>query len=284
MNRQLRALIKASSCSLEKSQIGRLALLTAARLAARLVTKRSIGFRRIGNCWFRVDGGATLPVGTTLELNRGGMMSWEEGGEEMSRPRRDWWFRYYSPSPGDIVLDVGAGRGEDVLVFSKAVGNAGRVVAVEAHPATFDILRAFVRLNRLGNVHLENCAVCDKRGTVLMACGTEEHWQCAAIVRSGGNGIPVPATRIDDLPQLARAPRVAFVKMNIEGAEVEALRGAGETLAKTDRICVCCHDFLSMQTRTKAAVKAILTRHGFRLFSAPPGAPPYENDFVYGTR
>jgi FkbM family methyltransferase len=219
-----------------------------------------------------------------MELNRGSMLSWEEGGEEMSRPRRGWWFRHYSPSPGDIVLDVGAGRGEDVLVFSEVVGPTGKVVAVEAHPETFEILKAFVRFNRLGNVHLENYAVCDTRGTLLMAHGTEEHWQCAAIVRSGGDGVPVPATRIDDLPQLASVPRVAFVKMNIEGAEVEALRGASETLVKTDRICVCCHDFLSMQTRTKAAVKAILTKHGFRLFSAPPGAPPYESDFVYGTR
>jgi FkbM family methyltransferase len=185
---------------------------------------------------------------------------------------------------GDLVLDVGAGRGEDTCVLSAAVGPSGTVVAIEAHPETFTILEDFVRLNELPNVHLEHCAVSDRSGTCLISEEAEELWQCASLKFAGGAGRPVPAKRIDDLPQLAGTRHIAFLKMNIEGAEVVALQGAREILAKTDNICVCCHDFLGEQTRTKVAVEELLARSGFNLLWSPPDSPAYERDFVYGTR
>ena len=41
------------------------------------------------------------------------------------------------PQPGDIVLDVGAGTGTEALPLSQLVGDKGKVVSIEAHPATF---------------------------------------------------------------------------------------------------------------------------------------------------
>jgi len=40
-------------------------------------------------------------------------------------------FHYFQPKKGDIVIDVGAGRGEDTLAFSQSVGKSGQVIAVE---------------------------------------------------------------------------------------------------------------------------------------------------------
>ena len=58
--------------------------------------------------------------------------------------------------------DVGAGKGEDTMVFSKAVGLKGRVLAVEAHPITFRCLELFRELNDLSNVIVRNCTVIDR--------------------------------------------------------------------------------------------------------------------------
>src|SRR5687767_9105725 len=65
----------------------------------------------------------------------------------------------YSPQHGDIVVDVGAGNGFETLPFSRRVGEAGRVIAIEAHPLIFRCLEATQRLNRLANVTMVHAAV-----------------------------------------------------------------------------------------------------------------------------
>jgi FkbM family methyltransferase len=57
------------------------------------------------------------------------------------------------PKPGDTIVDIGAGRGEDDLAFSQAVGPTGKVLAVEAQPRSFRMLKAFCEVNDLRNVH-----------------------------------------------------------------------------------------------------------------------------------
>ena len=49
----------------------------------------------------------------------------------------DTWYAFDQPMEGNTIIDVGAGIGEDAVVFSKLVGLSGRVVAIEAHPGTF---------------------------------------------------------------------------------------------------------------------------------------------------
>lgn len=62
------------------------------------------------------------------------------------------WMHAYESRPGDVVMDIGAGKGEDAIAFSQAVGSTGRVYAIEAHPITFRCLQLFQELNRLENV------------------------------------------------------------------------------------------------------------------------------------
>ena len=50
----------------------------------------------------------------------------------------DIFFHTYTPGPGDVVVDVGAGVGTEVLSLSERVGARGRVVAIEASPSAFE--------------------------------------------------------------------------------------------------------------------------------------------------
>ncbi|MGI0080700.1 MAG: FkbM family methyltransferase, partial [Nitrososphaerales archaeon] len=58
----------------------------------------------------------------------------------------------YQPKSGDVVMDVGAGVGEEALTFSREVGLIGKVVCVEAHPATYRRLEKLVKYNHLENI------------------------------------------------------------------------------------------------------------------------------------
>lgn len=283
MNRSLRAKIDGLTTRMEEHRAGRSLLSLIGSSAACLLTRRFVRIICYDSCWFRKDSGVDLPLGNPLRLYSGSMRGWKPGGEEILEERRAWWFRHYQPRTGDIIADIGAGRGEDVLVFSRAVGLTGRVIAIEAHPATAAILKSFVARNKLSNVEVYQLAAAENAGTRFISDASGEHWQCASIVMST-TGEPTPAGRLDDIETLREAESISFLKMNIEGAEVEALRGATAVLRKTDSVCVCCHDFLGEQTRTKSEVCQILESGGFRLFFSPPGVPPYESDFVYGTR
>lgn len=241
-----------------------------------------------GRGWYRIENKVWIALGPVSPLGTGIARLGLSNGEEIFGPRRKWWFRYYQPVMGDKILDIGAGMGEDAWVFSRAVGERGRILAVEAHPTTYQILRDFIHYNRLPNVDPYFGAACNHPGRAIITDRPMSDWQLNSLSfgqntsMTAGHG--VPAFRLDDLEPVIGFPRIAFIKMNIEGAEALALEGAQHTLSKTQHICVCCHDFLGPATATKAEVCRILRASGFHLFFTEATSPPYERDFVYGKR
>jgi FkbM family methyltransferase len=92
----------------------------------------------------------------------------------------DCWFHAYKPRPGDLIIDAGAGKGEDTVISSKAVGPTGKVHSIEAHPITFRCLHLFCQLNLLHNVTATNFAIID--ATRPVAIETQRGWQANRIV------------------------------------------------------------------------------------------------------
>jgi FkbM family methyltransferase len=132
------------------------------------------------------------------------------------------WFRHYHPVAGDVIFDVGAGIGEDTIILSHAVTPSGRVIAIEPHPRVFRCLQKTVRLNELTNVIMLSCAVHSSDGEVRMSDG--EFYAASTVFHAVG-GERVPARSLDSLFDEIGLVRVDFLKMNIEGAEVDALAG-----------------------------------------------------------
>jgi FkbM family methyltransferase len=98
------------------------------------------------------------------------------------------------------------------------------MVLFEPAPHMFDLLRRIVDLNPLGEVSLRPVACGSREDTVEMTSVRN-----ASILPSGG-GIPVPVRRLDD--ELADVGRIAFMKIDCEGYELEVLRGARQTLER----------------------------------------------------
>lgn len=140
--------------------------------------------------------------------------------------------------PGDIAIDVGANVGYHTLAMAGAVGSRGQIHAFEANPDLMRLLRATVRVNGVDWVSLYECAALDQSGTVALATAPE-HYGSGHIIndtRSSDHDatysirVDVPAVTLDAV--LAdRVRSVDLIRMDIEGSEPLALRGA-ETLIR----------------------------------------------------
>lgn len=238
--------------------------------------------------WVHQVEGTIIPDGRAFTYHAGMFRHWPDEVSQHLANARDWWFQHYTPQPGHVIVDIGAGRGEDVLAFSRAVGPTGRVLAIEAHPGTFELLHHFCRLNNLANVTPLHVAVLDKPGTVTIT--ETEAWE-ANTVMSGHNesGIRVPAITLKAICDQENVVNIDFVKMNIEGAEKAAIIGMDEMIDNVRTICVACHDFRAdsgdgEHFRTRRVVEDYLSSKGFRLFSRPSHSVPYVRDHIFGVR
>ena len=103
----------------------------------------------------------------------------------------DYWCAFYRPSEGDMVVDVGAGIGEDAVVFGKLTGSAGRVIAIEAHPGTFAALRATVGRSGLTNVTPVQRAISEEDG--VLRIGDSAAHLGNSVISGNADGVEVRA-------------------------------------------------------------------------------------------
>ena len=134
---------------------------------------------------------------------------------------------------GDTVLDIGANFGVFTKLFSELVGPQGSVIAFEPIPQTFRTLAAGVKRYHKSNVRVLNKALSDTVGTVLMfvpqyADIPGDNLYEASIVSNSQsrNTLAIDSVTIDSL----QLPRVDFVKIDVEGHELQVLQGGRRTL------------------------------------------------------
>jgi len=187
---------------------------------------------------------------------------------EIQSAVKDLWLYDYILKSGDTVVDIGAGIGDDVIVFSRLVGKHGHVIAIEAHPDTFRCLLKTIAENRLENVTALNLAASDREGKASIS--NEESFLSNSIMSDEG-GITVRACTLDQILREIDVPHIDMLKMNIEGAETKALRGMTDALGTLPHIVVSCHDFIAdnhggdSSMRTYDDVNKILDNAGYTM-------------------
>ncbi|MBV8551215.1 MAG: FkbM family methyltransferase [Acidobacteriaceae bacterium] len=224
----------------------------------------------------------------TLDYHPSTFRWWQNEIDRCNLRAKENWFYVYNPRSGDLIVDIGAGKGEDTIAFSSAVGPAGRVISMEAYPLTFHCLRLFCEINALDNVTPVHYAVMDKSGPVTMK--TSEGWQGNSIEMSNKPGLAtISGITLDDFIAQENIHHIDFLKVNIEGAEGIAIGRMQETLRITRTLCISCHDFLANEGagehfRTKALVQDAVKRAGFTLVSRDMDPRPYIADQVNAFR
>jgi FkbM family methyltransferase len=136
--------------------------------------------------------------------------------------------------PGMTALDIGANVGAYSLLLGQWVGPAGAVYAFEPAPRVFDGLVRHIELNHLaGVVHPVRAAVGRTSATAsLVVAGTHGESRLAGASDTGMPTIDVAVTTIDEFCAQHRITP-AFIKVDVEGAELDVLRGARATILRS---------------------------------------------------
>lgn len=144
--------------------------------------------------------------------------------------------------PGDVFVDVGANIGYHALHAARIVGAAGRVLAFEPNPRVRERLAANIALNALDTITVLPLALSDRAGTARFNLDAAGNTGSGSLRRSPGSGAPIEV-ELDTLDAvLARLGigAVAAVKLDIEGAELHALRGMRQLLERPAAPVVIC--------------------------------------------
>lgn len=133
---------------------------------------------------------------------------------------------------GDCVIDVGGCFGESTLAFACKAGEAGKVIVMEFLPENLTVLNENIAINPglQKRISVEPRPAWSDSSTTLSYAG----FGAATQVRHGVvHGMTqIQAISIDDLCRKHNLGTVDFIKMDIEGSEMQAIRGASETIRK----------------------------------------------------
>jgi FkbM family methyltransferase len=185
------------------------------------------------------------------------------------------WAYPYLLRPGDRVVDGGAHIGYLTLLASRCVGRSGEVHAFEPVPRTFAALQENVRLNRAANVRLNRVALAARAGELELEVPIDPEgegllaWGATSVVLRRGPIERAPAQTLDAYARMHRLDRIALVKLDLEGAELGALRGMEKLLGESRIAYIVCelNTFLAdAQGQSYDATRAYCERFGYTAY------------------
>lgn len=189
--------------------------------------------------------------------------------------------RFHKPSAGEVVWDVGANAGATTYHFSKAVGSGGRVIAWEPDPFNFSYLLKNISLHSLTNVIAVNKALSGTTGTALFdmdgstGAGISDH----LVYSQKANRSVVETISLQDACIQYGVPE--FVKLDIEGGEVDVIRGALPFLKanRTIELSIETHRMRD-ESSTEPPIKSMLDSIGYSVICYED---PYGQHFLSAT-
>jgi FkbM family methyltransferase len=147
-------------------------------------------------------------------------------------------YNYSQIRPGMIVADVGAHIGTFTLLASKKVGEWGKVIAVEAEKNNFNQLNKNLELNGIKNVMPIKIALSDFNGEkdFFITKGSGCHSFSPPVGQEIVDKIKIKVKSLDTLMKELNIEKIDLLKIDAEGAELEILKGAQETLIKNPKM------------------------------------------------
>lgn len=165
----------------------------------------------------------------------------------------------------EIFVDIGANVGSYTLQIASKYPN-NKIISIEAHPDEFNALkRNIIQVNNLKNVILVNMGVFSNSDEISLY--EQGVWTASSSVYvKSGKSIKVPCDTLDNIIQKLENNKIFVIKMDIEGSEYDALRGASKTLQNCKKIIIEVHytDTMTREENLKR-VKKILEDNNFNL-------------------
>lgn len=132
--------------------------------------------------------------------------------------------------PGDGFIDGGANIGVYSMLAASLVGPSGRVIAFEPFPTNADRLAASAALNGFDQIETRKAALAEKSGTVSFVVSRDVSNRIQTRTDADADTVTVEATTLDDA--ITDLPPFTVVKLDLEGSEIDALKGATRLLGE----------------------------------------------------
>lgn len=180
--------------------------------------------------------------------------------------------------PGMTAIDLGAQYGYYTLIFAKLVGEGGRAYSFEPDEKNFRQIENGIAKNGFRAVTLIKKAVSDVNGPVKFflaekSTGVHSLYE----VPGGGEWREVEAGRLDDILAERTSP-VDFIKMDIEGAELKALRGMPRVIRENPALKMAVELHRNIDQLPDTSMKQLLAELrgcGFSIRAIFDHTPPY---------
>lgn len=154
-------------------------------------------------------------------------------------------FEFLSRSckPGAVIIDIGAHIGLFSVIAAQVTGKAGKVYAFEPAPATYALLQKTIAINKMEDVvETRQQAVGQATGKITFFVSDNHADNSNSLVNykedRSLHGIDVAVTTIDNFVQEKNITRLNFIKIDVEGAEYDALKGACNTFNNLKPACI----------------------------------------------
>ena len=183
--------------------------------------------------------------------------------------------------PGMTFVDVGANYGLYTVIPAWKVGPEGRVLAFEPQPDLAELVRENAAMNRLENVTVEACAIGRENGMGELVRPSRTNdgaatLKVAAGEKTFGEALPVPVRPLSAVLAERGIERVDGMKIDVEGAETEVLRGCESVLSGLSPpefiLLEVIDQFLKRFGSSTAELFGLLRSHGYRIAESHVGA------------
>jgi FkbM family methyltransferase len=174
---------------------------------------------------------------------------------------------------GQTVIDVGANQGIFTLLFSRLVGPAGRVIALEPAPSLFAALDANCQANGADNVTRLAVAAGGVRSQGVLHCSRFNSGDNRMSGSAGGRSVAVDVVPIDELMPTGE---VDLVKIDVQGFELKVVQGMAALLDRSHGVTACFEYSPSGLGRADSDPRELLDfflQRGFSLFELSDGGP-----------
>jgi FkbM family methyltransferase len=199
----------------------------------------------------------------------------------------DLFFFKYTPNIGDVIVNVGVENGAEIPEFCKLVGPSGKVYAIEADPSCCRRIEKLKKILNLDNLIIIHVAAGSIEDNVKLS--QEENEMSNRIVNDKNfqnNFIEVKQKRLDKILEPFNENKIDYIKSNIEGAEIDLLKGLNKSKLLIKNWCISCHDFKGINYKSYDFVRTWLEESGYAVSNYKPHNPKtiWRNYYLFGSK
>jgi FkbM family methyltransferase len=167
---------------------------------------------------------------------------------------------FFKYGEDEIFVDCGAYTGDSIEVFSKVVPNFRKIIALEPDPNNFRQLQE--NYKGAEKIFLINAGVHEKNDSLNFL---SNEWGCCSSLSKNNTGktITIKVLSLDTIEEVKKT-KISFIKMDIEGVELEALKGARETIKRDNpRLAICLYHYNRHFIEIPEYIRSIVPEYKF---------------------